>query len=448
MARKKAKRSSTTALETSNRSLAEAERLIQAGQLPLAASVLDDLQSRVEGDARIYLLGMRLAEASGDPAAALKAARLAVKTQPEWASAVLELALCLARQNQFREAAAEAEKAVAMAPENLRILDGAIQVAHRAGYAAMALELLPKAIALSKPEGANAYRRMQAHDLLSRGQAGEALKVFDELVNTDPKDEASLRGRAQAAQLGGDAGRAIDDWQTLLALHPNDDSLKFHLAVAQGKPPATQPISMARALFDSMADTYDQRMVRELQYRLPKEVGDWALETFPERKLNVLDLGCGTGLLGVCLGKTEGFIIGVDVSEKMIEQAARHGLYYRFHKVNLLDALRETPSDMYELITALDVFIYCGELGQVIADAFRVTKPGGYFVFSCERALEDEADMVLRPTNRYAHKQSHIEVLCRAAGFDGVAIRDTALRVEKDQPVNGFVVTAHKPTPA
>lgn len=163
----------------------------------------------------------------------------------------------------------------------------------------------------------------------------------------------------------------------------------------------------------------------------------------PDKKLNILDLGCGTGLLGVYLGRIDGFLIGVDISKGMIEQAARHGVYDRFHHVNLLDALQDTPDALYQVITALDVFIYTGDISAALADALRILTPGGHLIFSCEAAPEDGPDLVLQATGRYAHRRSHVEALCQAAGVD-VTIEDTVLRHENHAPVHGFVVVAHK----
>jgi predicted TPR repeat methyltransferase len=129
----------------------------------------------------------------------------------------------------------------------------------------------------------------------------------------------------------------------------------------------------------------------------------------------------------------------------MIDQAARHNVYDRFHNVDLLDALEATPASLYDVITALDVFVYVGDLAQAIPNAFKVLKPGGQLIFSCERSADDEADLVLRPTLRYAHKASHIEAQCRAAGFDPVAIENTNLRLENNAPVDGYLVIAQKP---
>lgn len=434
-------------LDLSTTGLIQVDKLINAGRLPEAAALLNDLQARIEGDPRIYMMGTRLGDAAGRPDAALMSARKAVQVAPQWAPAALDLALCLARQNLFTEAAAEAERAAALAPGHLPTIAGVIEIAHRAGYAALALKYLPRAIELAAPDNA-AFRRMMAQDLISVGRAGEAIEVFDTLLAADPADEVSLRGRAMAAQGAGDRERAVADWAALAARHPDDEALRYQLSVARGETPETQPASIPRALFDELAPIFDHHAVRDLKYRLPQVVAGWIVEKYPDRNLNLLDLGCGTGLLGACLGPVEGSLIGVELSEKMIEQAHRHQVYARFHRVDLVEALRDTLPDQYDVVAALDVFVYTGELSEVIRNAWKVTRPGGYFVFSCERAGEDEAKLVLRETNRYAHRQSHIETLCRDAGFDALDVQDIMLRLENAQPIDGYWIAARKATTA
>src|SRR5260370_3865056 len=133
--------------------------------------------------------------------------------------------------------------------------------------------------------------------------------------------------------------------------------------------------------------------------------------------INLLDLGCGTGLLGLFLGPMQGYLIGVDSSLKMIEEAAKHGVYDRFHNVDLLGALQNTPANEYDVLTLLDVLIYIGAPQLVIPNAARILKTDGELIFSCETAPEDGPDLVLQPSQRYAHKRSHIEALCKQAGF-------------------------------
>ena len=92
------------------------------------------------------------------------------------------------------------------------------------------------------------------------------------------------------------------------------------------------------------------------------------------------------------------------------------------------------------------MLVYVGDLTPVIPNAHRILKAGGHFIFSCEAVAEDEADLVLRKSQRYAHKASHVERLCREAGFDDVEIEHLpALRMENNEPLPGFLVVAHKP---
>jgi len=111
----------------------------------------------------------------------------------------------------------------------------------------------------------------------------------------------------------------------------------------------------------------------------------------------------------------------------------------------VLDALRDTPSDHYEAITCCDVLVYVGDLSEVIPNALRILKPGGHFIFSCEAAAEDEEDMVLRATGRFAHKASAVQRLCEEAGVGSVEIEQLPqLRTEGGEPLPGFLVTVRK----
>jgi predicted TPR repeat methyltransferase len=361
---------------------------------------------------------------------------------PEWPVALTELALLLARQNQFPEAMELAERAVQLDGNNPRVLSHVIDIAHRAQHFEVAIEWLQRAVGMA-PED-TLVQLLLARDWRVTGQHEKALAVYDKLIAADPLNGQALMGRAQTALATGNRELALRDCEALLAQHPDDEEVRYHLDLARGITPRTQPAQMIRSLYDGFADQYDQHFVAGLKYKLPREVARIITELHPDLALNVLDLGCGTGLLGAGLGRIQGALVGVDLSRPMIDQAARHGVYDRFHNVNLLEALEATPESLYDVIAALDVFIYAGDMTRAIPDAYRILRSGGHFIFSCERAAEDEADMVLRPTQRYAHKASHVQAMCRAAGFEPVTIEPMPLRYENNEPVQGFLVVAHK----
>ncbi|MDF1484980.1 methyltransferase domain-containing protein [Ramlibacter sp. H39-3-26] len=417
---------------------------IARGELPAAAQALNEAQKVSPGDPRLFILGTLMAEKSGNAKGAQEIARRAVAAAPRWSVAVIELALLLARQNQFKEALEQAHRAVDLAPNDPNMLMHGVDIAHRAQHPEQALQWLRRADALVP--GNLRIQHLIAQDLAATGQRAQALDALTALHEAHPENADILLDATKAAISLQKKRVSQTLARRLVALAPDNEEYKFWQQIAQGKTPATQIAGDVTALFDQFAEKFDQHLVRGLQYQMPRVIAERIKVRYPGLKLNVLDLGCGTGLLGVCLGRIDGALVGVDLSMKMIEQAARHGVYDRFHNVNLLDALQATPDSLYEVITAADVFIYVGDLSQAIPNACRILVPGGRLMFSCEAATDDEADYVLHADNmRYAHKASHVQALCKAAGFDDVLIEATDLRLEKGQPVKGFIVEAHKP---
>jgi predicted TPR repeat methyltransferase len=418
------------------------QHLITSGKLSEAAERLNGVVKSAPRDPRVYLLGMRLGEAAGNPQRAEEAARRAVELEPTWPVGLTEYAAFLARQGRFDEALERGRRAVSLDPTNPEVLARMTDVARDAQQLELGLVWLGQ---LSKLLPTNmGFRLMMGNDLRYVRRYDEAIGHYNEVLTHQPRNNEALLGRAQAHHAQGDNEAAIADCKQLLEWESSHKEAAFLLALASGQTPPSQPASVVQSLFDSVAHVFDQHLVIDLKYKLPRDVAAFIKSRYPDLRLNVLDLGCGTGLLGVCLGRINGALVGVDLSEGMTTQAARHDVYDRFHLVNVLDALAETPDSLYEVIAALDVFIYVGDLTAAIPGAHRILVPGGHFIFSCETANEDEPDLVLRPSGRYAHKRSHVEALCRDAGFDEIAVEAMDLRLEAGQPIAGFLVTARK----
>jgi predicted TPR repeat methyltransferase len=179
-----------------------------------------------------------------------------------------------------------------------------------------------------------------------------------------------------------------------------------------------------------------------LKYRVPRRVADFIRQRSPALDVSILDLGCGTGLLGVYLGPIAGAFVGIDLSARMIERAALHRVYTELRQADVLDDLRATPAGTYDYVTANDVFIYVGDVSDVIPAAFSAIRPGGVLIFSCETARESENALVMRPSKRYAHMVSSIQAFCRDAGFESCAIESIELRFERGSPIPGFIAIA------
>lgn len=426
--------------------LQDIRTLIAHNLLKRAAQDLNHVQKEHPGDARVPLLGMRLAEQGNNIAGAEECARRALRLAPGWHVAQIELARVLTRQQKNTEAMQLALQALAAEPNNAEVMSGAINVAMYSGNQEQTLKWATEGVRRFPDSG---IRLFLARYLVSLGRHAEAVPHYAYIHERLPKHEEALRGLLSCARALSDDGAAQKWADALLALHPDDDDARYWHAVAHGATPPTQPASVVRGIFDRYAESYDVHLTRTLKSQVPKHVAELVRSARPDLRFNLLDLGCGTGLVGLYLGRIQGHFIGADLSEPMLRQAARHKLYARLHHVNLLDALRETPANEFEVITCADALIYVGDLAPVLPAALRILKAGGVFVFSCEEADEDGPDLVLRRSQRYAHKATAVEAACRAAGFDSISVEHVAqLRLDQGQPVAGFYVTARKASAA
>src|SRR5690606_31410694 len=97
---------------------------------------------------------------------------------------------------------------------------------------------------------------------------------------------------------------------------------------------------------------------------------------------HLVDLGCGTGLMGERLARIASFLEGVDLSARMLKRAEAKGIYGRLAKADL--NLFEFPAGA-DLVTAADVFMYVGALDRIVARIAAALLEGGVLVFSVER---------------------------------------------------------------
>jgi len=138
----------------------------------------------------------------------------------------------------------------------------------------------------------------------------------------------------------------------------------------------------SRALYRDWAETYDDTMLQGLQYLSPQTVARLLADHLADRQAEVLDIGCGTGLLGQGLAG-HGFttIDGLDVSPEMVQVAQRRGVYRNF----IVADLNQPPAiadARYGGMSCCGTFTH-GHVGAGCLDElFRVLRPGAPFAFT------------------------------------------------------------------
>jgi predicted TPR repeat methyltransferase len=286
---------------------------------------------------------------------------------------------------------------------------------------------------------------------LALAEAGDLLAAIDlmqQALELAPVWAAGLFRLAEWQEAAGDADAARASWRRVIAIDPADRlGAGLRLDLARTVPVAeAMPAAFVETLFDQYAERFETSLVDHLGYKGPAQIVEALLRAGRTRFERVLDLGCGTGLMGQAIRPHAGWLEGYDISGRMLARAQAKGTYDALHKRDL--ARLELTDESFDLILAADVFIYIGALEQIVGWAAASLSPGGVLAFTLEELPEDEGDLRLRPSRRYAHGASYVARLLEQAGFGAPSISRATLRLDAGQPVSGLTVLAVRaPTP-
>ncbi|HEX8662678.1 MAG TPA: methyltransferase domain-containing protein [Beijerinckiaceae bacterium] len=265
----------------------------------------------------------------------------------------------------------------------------------------------------------------------------------------------ALLGRARAAL--GEAEAAVAALRAALEAEP-DDALGVRIDLARlGALDPGEAIApgYVRALFDDYAPRFDRHLVRNLDYRGPELIAAamrraCSLRGRPFRFARVLDLGCGTGLMGQALAGRFETIEGVDLSPKMLARARKTRLYERLYEGDLVGFLAAREEGCADLVVAADVFVYLASLDAAFRAARRALARDGLFAFSVQAHDGDGFgdgfgdDVRLGEDARYAHGEPYLRRLAAETALTVVLLERASTRQERGEAVPGFVAVLER----
>ena len=100
---------------------------------------------------------------------------------------------------------------------------------------------------------------------------------------------------------------------------------KFWINAIEGNNSTTPPENYVKDLFDNYSNNFEKSLVNNLKYSAPKLIAKTLLEI--KNLGNVIDMGCGTGLIGKEIKQYCNNLIGVDISQKMLDLANKKNIY-------------------------------------------------------------------------------------------------------------------------
>lgn len=237
-------------------------------------------------------------------------------------------------------------------------------------------------------------------------------------------------------------------YQEALRLRPDLTGTRYRLASLGGAPlPDKPPPEYVEKLFDSYAGRFEQQLVGQLQYRTPELLNGLIRRSLPTapRSLDMLDLGCGTGLCGPLFRDVARTLVGVDLSARMIDKAREKKVYDKLVVGDITDPAFSL-NRFFDLVVAADVFPYVGDLSSVFRACHDILTSGGHFAFSVEALDDMDQSYALRPTDRYAHAPAYIRKLIPENGFTELGMDNVVLRMDRGKPVAGRLFLLRRST--
>jgi predicted TPR repeat methyltransferase len=227
-----------------------------------------------------------------------------------------------------------------------------------------------------------------------------------------------------------------------LTLEPNNKEVRYLLdAISEKKRTLSAPTEYVEHLFNQYAKVFDQHL-KILNYHAPQLLYDKVISVLDSKKnnLNILDLGCGTGLCGEKFALLAKKLIGIDLSLKMLEVARQKNIYSELKVANIEEAIK-LYSDI-DLILASDTLVYLGDLVKVFQLCLNALKAQGLFAFTIEKT--QHYPFKLQRSARFAHSAKYIEELIQKFSFQTLVYEEVIVRNQHNLPVESYLYVLRK----
>lgn len=385
-----------------------------------------------------------LAHQQGRSDEAVELIQRSLELAPDRADCYSNLGIVFKAQGRLEEAVAACRRAIAINPQhpnahsNLGILlraQGNVDEAEATYRTAIRLD----------PAHIDAYHNLGVL-LAAQKRTREAVDCYCKVTTLSPQHPSARKLLALAHCTLGQPEKAVEIFRKWLEEEPDNPVPKHMLAACSGEGvPARASDGYVETTFDEFASSFDAKLSK-LSYRAPAIIGAMLADAGmpPAKNLDVLDVGCGTGLCGSYIAPYARRLTGVDLSAGMLAQAREKQVYDELVKAELSQYLRDHAAS-FDVIVSADTLVYFGTLDVVATAASGALRPGGLLIFTVEELVDDpaDADFSLGTHGRYSHSRSYVERVLTQSGLRPEILR-AELRMESGVPVAGLAVRASK----
>jgi 2-polyprenyl-6-hydroxyphenyl methylase/3-demethylubiquinone-9 3-methyltransferase len=162
---------------------------------------------------------------------------------------------------------------------------------------------------------------------------------------------------------------------------------------------------------------------------------EWINSLCPLKGQQVLDVGCGGGILTDAMSHAGAQVLGIDLSAKALKVAQLHALEAQTPDVQYrevsVEALAELQPASFDSVTCMEMLEHVPDPASVVRACAKLVKPGGWVFFSTLNrspksfllavvGAEYILNMLPRGTHEYAKmiRPSELASYCRTSGLN------------------------------
>ena len=299
-------------------------------------------------------------------------------------------------------------------------------------------------------QGSDGQRELSADELAKlafrlseHGKVRTAFLCQKRAVELAPDQPRRWYDLAELAYQLGRRDEARADYEKYLELEPDDAEIQHLLVALRNEPPPPRvPDKAIQQMYDQFAATFEANLIGDLKYRGPEGLLQAMQGVIGERRqFTILDIGCGSGLAGVCFKPLAAGLVGIDLSSEMLALARARDIYDRLEVSEITEWLTRS-TETFDLIISCDCLIYFGDLAQVVKPAARLLRPGGILGITLERG--DRHPYHLTDSGRYAHHAEHVREVAAESKLNVARLEEGFLRTEYGVDVMGLYVVLEK----
>lgn len=280
-----------------------------------------------------------------------------------------------------------------------------------------------------------------AEAYLDLGMCEPAIAQYNLAINLEPSRYEWLHNLAVLYLRNDQPKEAERCFTKSLQINPNNPTAQHMLNALKNNKLSSADSRYVSDLFNQYASYYNQHMQENLKYDLPRVMREKYREVNPNlyKTLNILDLGCGTGLAAPYFRDIAKHLIGVDLSANMLAYANSLQGYDLLCLADINQCIPGENQQYFDLIIAADVFVYIGDLEKILQKIKSALIPDGYVIFTVENYTENS--FKLQTTGRFAHSKNYLSSLAKKLDLS-LEFNTITLRTNNNKNIDGLLVIA------